>query len=598
MAAIGGNVRRDGSIDLTRLKSLNQTWIRIVATPDHDLSGYFQQARELGIKTLLVFARESGEDYLKYYRMYGQLVDAVQVGNEPDLSSPSSWTMSQSELTALGRRVREAWPRPFPLVVGGLASGHPEWLDGVDLSWADAIGVHPYAKDSENSTDIEDQPDAQPLLREYRRFGLPIVVTEWGWPSDEEPRASEEVRDMVSWAARTDEIEAFFYFAVHDDVHPFGLWKQDGSNKPKARAFREAAAGAVHSTWPASSPPADLRQFARDVARRYGWQDPELFVRQIQQESGFNPNAHNARSGADGIAQIIERYHPEMRGRTQDPYASMDYAARWGASLYARYGTWAKALAAYNWGPGNVDSWDGRRSSLPAETRLYLDRILGPNWESGAILTRVRYNPNEPAHPQEETFDCSQEALEWALWSYGRRPTDEWLESTMIAEGVMSPDVGLRDASGRGLAEFVRRHYQEFGYDANHEPGSSPGWTSLTFDMVAAEAGSYPLLIGGRAWNHWSGVRGYDRVRDVLLLANPSNGHMGIQQEMTRAQFSNLGPFSMVRVLHKDILEDLSPSPPPPPPPPPRTRETVVREIRGLVGQVQKLVDELAGWPS
>jgi exo-beta-1,3-glucanase (GH17 family) len=97
-----------------------------------------------------------------------------------------------------------------------MASGHPEWLDGMDLSWADAVAVHPYAKDSENPNDIEDQPDMQPLIREYKRFGLPVLVTEWGWPSDDEPRASAEVRDAIRWAAQTDEIEVFMFFCVSD----------------------------------------------------------------------------------------------------------------------------------------------------------------------------------------------------------------------------------------------------------------------------------------------------------------------------------------------------------------------------------------------
>lgn len=34
-----------------------------------------------------------------------------------------------------------------------------------------------------------------------------------------------------------------------------------------------------------------------------------------------------------------------------------------------------KALAAYNWGPGNVDKWDGDLNKLPAETRKYVTNI-------------------------------------------------------------------------------------------------------------------------------------------------------------------------------------------------------------------------------
>ena len=127
---------------------------------------------------------------------------------------------------------------------------------------------------------------------------------------------------------------------------------------------------------------------AREAAQRAGVPG-DLFVRQIAQESDWNPAAHNAGSGATGIAQIVPKWHPDVDPR--DPVASLWYAARLMAGHYARFGTWAKALAAYNWGPGNVGGytkpdgtivppWDGRRETLPAETRHYLDVILGEGW--------------------------------------------------------------------------------------------------------------------------------------------------------------------------------------------------------------------------
>jgi hypothetical protein len=49
------------------------------------------------------------------------------------------------------------------------------------------------------------------------------------------------------------------------------------------------------------------------------------------------------------------------------------------SQMFRRYGNWTDALAAYNWGPGNVDSWiaDGRPSErLPSETFRYVRRVL------------------------------------------------------------------------------------------------------------------------------------------------------------------------------------------------------------------------------
>jgi hypothetical protein len=47
--------------------------------------------------------------------------------------------------------------------------------------------------------------------------------------------------------------------------------------------------------------------------------------------------------------------------------------------LYRKYGNWPDALAAYNWGPGNVDHWIARgrpAAQLPAETTRYIERVL------------------------------------------------------------------------------------------------------------------------------------------------------------------------------------------------------------------------------
>ena len=89
---------------------------------------------------------------------------------------------------------------------------------------------------------------------------------------------------------------------------------------------------------------------ARRAAIRHGIPE-HTFIAQINQESGFNPKA-GSYAGAQGIAQIVPKHHPAMRGKTYDPLASLDYAAALMRRHLNKYGDMRLALAAYNGGEG------------------------------------------------------------------------------------------------------------------------------------------------------------------------------------------------------------------------------------------------------
>ena len=102
-----------------------------------------------------------------------------------------------------------------------------------------------------------------------------------------------------------------------------------------------------------------LKQYARQMARKYGI-DPELFVRQIQMESGFNPRAKSG-AGAVGIAQFMPSTAKGM-GFTAGvkPLRDLEMAAKLMAGhLKNNNGRYDLALAAYNAGQGNVNKHGG-----------------------------------------------------------------------------------------------------------------------------------------------------------------------------------------------------------------------------------------------
>lgn len=100
--------------------------------------------------------------------------------------------------------------------------------------------------------------------------------------------------------------------------------------------------------------------------------NPTYFLRQINQESGFNPNARSG-AGAVGIAQIVPHWHPGVD--PTDPVASLDYAANWMSQLLKQHGgSWAQALSVYN--SGKPDAYRDPNFA-GGQTYRYVRTILG-----------------------------------------------------------------------------------------------------------------------------------------------------------------------------------------------------------------------------
>src|SRR6266568_79140 len=120
---------------------------------------------------------------------------------------------------------------------------------------------------------------------------------------------------------------------------------------------------------------------------------PQDLIYLAQAESGFHPYAVS-RAGARGIWQFMgsrarayDLHHDSWVDDRQDPEKSTRAAARHLKDLYNQFGDWYLAMAAYNSGPGTVQSavkrtgyadfWElYRRNVLPKETRNYVPIIV------------------------------------------------------------------------------------------------------------------------------------------------------------------------------------------------------------------------------
>lgn len=116
------------------------------------------------------------------------------------------------------------------------------------------------------------------------------------------------------------------------------------------------------------------QNLARQAAAAAGI-DASTFVRQINQESGFNPGAGSS-AGARGIAQIMPTTAQSWGVDPMNPRDALYAAAKHMAGYLHNYkNDWSKALAAYNAGPGAVAKYGG----VPpfSETQAYVKAILG-----------------------------------------------------------------------------------------------------------------------------------------------------------------------------------------------------------------------------
>jgi hypothetical protein len=151
--------------------------------------------------------------------------------------------------------------------------------------------------------------------------------------------------------------------------------------------------------------PADAKTYAQSRTSAKGLHWP-TYETQIQTESGWqhwsSPGVvKSSPTGSMGLGQLNSRFYP--REKWADPYVNLDTSIDIMAGYLLKFGTYRKALAAYNWGPANVagytdgagrvhPAWDGTRawvcphvdvvpSCRTAQRDHYLDVILGPAWK-------------------------------------------------------------------------------------------------------------------------------------------------------------------------------------------------------------------------
>lgn len=184
----------------------------------------------------------------------------------------------------------------------------------------------------------------------------------------------------------------------------------------------------------------DYRAIARAAAVKYGI-NPAIFLRQISQESGFDPYARSG-AGAVGIAQIVPRWHPDVN--PLNPVASLNWAARTMAEYIQKYGGWAPALSAYN--SGQPDKYRDPNFAS-GQTYNYVKTILAGQNPSAPVLTAPGASQRLTAPVPQELSPASLAAFQNLMGSSAPTgasfslPTRLNIVPAVKAQGPIAPSI-------------------------------------------------------------------------------------------------------------------------------------------------------------
>jgi len=219
-------------------------------------------------------------------------VAAVEVWNEPNsvefwgevepragtyVLVPLAYAREYADLLKAAHHALKARFPDLPVLGGSLASADLDYLKALFAAGArmDALALHPYARVDERQGPHhgraqypdqcnEEDPLAPPWcfetgldrirawLNEHGRAGLPLWLTEfgvgsgdaWGDAGSEEEQAKHLriALDLLEAHARRWRVRAAIWYRLQDEGEDrFGLLREDGSEKPAARLFRERA---------------------------------------------------------------------------------------------------------------------------------------------------------------------------------------------------------------------------------------------------------------------------------------------------------------------------------------------------------------------
>lgn len=271
-------------------------------------------------------------------------------------------------------------------------------------------------------------------------------------------------------------------FSVIDGIYQFmvrlGLVKPEPTHNEFVKAFGNTKAVPPLTSgmpeqgiWTGKAEVPNFRQSGayaasnlHSLALKYGsqYQIPSgLLDRMLMVESSYGAGSMVSPAGAMGPMQLMPGTAAQLGVDPFNPDQGIHGGARYLADMYRYYGDWDKALAAYNWGPGNLDkdmkahgaAW---RDFLPAATSLYLRQTTGSlaGQEDAAVKGAIGQS-SAIKNAQRQPFGSAPSSISsttsmWPMMTLLQKQTQ--ILQSMAQQASKTAKVSIQNSAGAQIA--------------------------------------------------------------------------------------------------------------------------------------------------
>lgn len=269
---------------------------------------------------------------------------------------------------------------------------------------------------------------------------------------------------------------------------------------------------------------ADLTQLEQQYGLPAG-----LLTAQMQAESANNPQAVSP-AGAQGLMQFMPSTAQQYGIDPTNPVQAVQGAARYmGDLLKANGGDINKALAAYNWGQGNLNK--NGLDNAPAETKAYVQKItqqLASNMPDTAVGTDAQ---DSLSPPDGFVLDSSAKGtplppdgfVQDSSNASATNPKPASQGATILDQGLQGVTFGLGNRASAGLAALALSAMNDKGVGKNYKDSRNSESNRLANEVQQRPALSLlSNLAGGLA----TGGLGTDTAAGTALANSLRSGNL------------------------------------------------------------------------